>query len=83
MADQHRCLARCICLHYAHSIDDHNCIHNSLPALTNLVTIYLKLYILYTSIDKTLVNSLHGLLNCERGGLDCHVITAEYSTRVY
>ena len=26
--------------------------------------------ILYTNIDQTLVNSLHGLLNCEIGGLD-------------
>jgi len=37
---------------------------------------------LYTNIDQTLVNSLHGLLNCEIGGLDCHVITIEYITRV-
>jgi len=26
----------------------------------------------------TLVNSLHGLLNFEIGGLDCRVITTEY-----
>ena len=38
--------------------------------------------VLYTHIDQTLVNSLHGLLNCEIGGLDCHVITTEYRTRV-
>ena len=31
--------------------------------------------LLYTNIDQTLVNSLHKLLNCEIGGLDCHVIT--------
>jgi len=31
------------------------------------------------NIDQTLVNSLHGLLICEIGGLDCYVIT----TRVY
>ena len=37
----------------------------------------------YTNIDQTLVNSLHGLLNCEIGGLDCHVITTEYRTCVY
>ena len=37
--------------------------------------------VLYTNIDQTLVNSLHGLLNCEIGGLDCHVITIEYRTR--
>ena len=30
------------------------------------------------NIDQTLMNSLHGLLNCEIGELDCHVITAEY-----
>jgi len=35
------------------------------------------LYIIYTNIDQTLVNSLHGLLNCEKGGLGCHVITTE------
>jgi len=34
---------------------------------------------LYTNI----VNSLHRLLNCEIGGLDCQVITAEYRTRVH
>jgi len=39
--------------------------------------------VLYTNIDQTLVNSLHGLLNCEIGGLDCHVITAEHRTRVH
>jgi len=40
------------------------------------------LLVLYTHIDQTLVNSLHRLLNCEIGGLDCHVITTEYITRV-
>ena len=29
------------------------------------------------------MTSLHGLLNCEIGGLDCHVITTEYRTRVH
>jgi len=28
------------------------------------------------------MNSLKRLLNCEIGGLDCHVITTEYRTRV-
>jgi len=37
---------------------------------------------LYTNIDQTLVNSLSGQLNCEIGGLDSHVITTEYRTRV-
>ena len=40
-------------------------------------------YIVYTNIDQKLLNSLHGLLNCEIGGLDCHVITTEYRTRVH
>jgi len=31
--------------------------------------------LLYSNIDQTLVNSLHGLLNYEIYGLDCHVIT--------
>ena len=39
--------------------------------------------VLYTNIDQTLVNSLHGLLNCKIGGLDCHVITTEYRARVH
>ena len=30
----------------------------------------------------SVMNSLHRLLNCEIGGLDCHVITTEYRTRV-
>ena len=33
--------------------------------------------VLHWSIDQTLVNSLHSLLNCEIGGLDCSVITIE------
>jgi len=40
-----------------------------------------KINIVY-DIDQTLVNSLHRLLNCEIGGLDCRVIT-EYRTRVH
>ena len=39
--------------------------------------------LLYTNIDRTLMNSLHRLLNCEIGGLDCNVITTEYRTRVH
>ena len=31
----------------------------------------------------SLVNLLHGLLNCEIGGLDCRVITTEYRTSVH
>jgi len=37
---------------------------------------------MYTNIDQKLVNSLHGLLNCEIGGLDCRVITTGYRIRV-
>jgi len=39
--------------------------------------------VLNGSIDQTLVKSLHGLLNCEIGGLDCRVITTEYRSRVH
>ena len=42
----------------------------------------LKQRVLHENIDQTLMNSLHGLLNCEIGGLDGHVITTEYRTRV-
>ena len=42
-----------------------------------------RLVVLYTIIDQTLVNSLHGLLNCEIGGVDSDVITIEYRTRVH
>jgi len=38
-------------------------------------------HVLYRNIDQKLVNSLHGLLNCEIGGLDCRAITTEYRTR--
>ena len=31
--------------------------------------------LLYAHIGQTLVNALHGLLNCEIGRLDWHVIT--------
>jgi len=44
--------------------------------------VYLKQELVYTKIDHTLMNSLHVLLNCEIGGLDSHVITTEYKTRV-
>ena len=39
--------------------------------------------VFYISIEKILVKSLHGLLNWEIDGLDCHVITTEYRTRVH
>ena len=37
--------------------------------------------LMHENTDQTLVNSLHGLLNFEIGGLECHVITTEYRTR--
>jgi len=43
----------------------------------------MKEHILYTNIIQTLMTSLHGLLTCEIGGLDCHVITTEFRTRVH
>jgi len=39
--------------------------------------------VIETNIDQTLVYSLHRLLNCEIGGLDCRVIITEYKTRVH
>ena len=40
---------------------------------------------MYTNIEQTLVNSFHGLLNCEIGELDGHVITTsiEHMSCVY
>jgi len=40
-----------------------------------------NIYALYTDIDQNRINSLHRLLHCEIGGLDCRVITTEY--RIY
>jgi len=39
--------------------------------------------VLFRNIDQTLVNSLHGLLICEIGELDCRVITTEHRTCVH
>ena len=39
--------------------------------------------VVYINIDHTLGNSLHRLLNCEIGALDCHVITTQYRARVH
>ena len=44
---------------------------------------HVGLPVLYTNIDQKLMNSLHRLLNCEIGGLDCRVITTEYRTSVH
>jgi len=40
-------------------------------------------HVLYRNIDQILVNSLHGLLICYIGRLDCRVITTEYRTRAH
>ena len=42
-----------------------------------------SIVVLYKHIDQTLMNSFHGLLHCEIGGLDCSVITTEYRTQVH
>jgi len=39
--------------------------------------------LVYWNIEQTLKNSLHGLFHCEMGGLDCHVISTEYISRVH
>jgi len=46
------------CIHLSYC--NQTCVHS------NSATLY--------NVDQTLVNSLHGLLNCEMGGLDRHVI---------
>ena len=38
--------------------------------------------LLYENIDLILVNSLQGKLDFEIGGLECRVITTEYTSRV-
>ena len=54
---------------------DHVCRYY-FPCLRNIsVSFSISFRIGYTNIDQTLVNSLHELLNCELGELDCHVIT--------
>jgi len=64
--------------------------YNTHIILANRVACWLELmpehkysYILYLNIDQKLLNSLHGLLNCEIGELDCHVFTTEYRTHVH
>ena len=53
-----------------------------------IIIIYIHLshvqpHALYRNIDQTLVNSLHGLLNCEIGGIEFRVITADYLSSVH
>jgi len=61
------------------------CVINSLSnfILSTIVFVVLNTCLLYTNIVQTLKNSLHRLLNCEIGGLDCSVITTEYRTCVH
>jgi len=39
---------------------------------------YSNPFVFYTNIDQTLVNSLHGLLKCEKGRLDRRGITTVF-----
>jgi len=43
-----------------------------------MLSCFLSTVLLHENIDQTLVNSIHGLLNIERGVVDCCVITTEY-----
>jgi len=56
---------------------------NQTPLKSQALSQGFALCILYRKIDQTLVDSLQGLLNFERVGLDCRVITTEYKTRVH
>jgi len=51
--------------------------------MCNVVQAVLLLLVLYTNIDQTLLNSLHGMMICLTGELDCHIITIEYITRAH
>jgi len=72
-----------MCVYYIECI----CLYIILNVNVCLLPVYREAFrlpiVLCTKIDQTLVNSLHGLLNCEIGGLDCRVITTEYRTRVH
>jgi len=59
-------------------------VEDNIDALCTFVWVYLHiwLWLVYTNIDLTLMNSLHKLLNYEIAGLERHFITTEYSTRV-
>ena len=52
-----------------------------IPVIPLVHAIYICV-LLYGNVDQTLMNSLHGLMNCEIGGLDWCVIT-EYIPRVH
>ena len=69
----------CVTLEGAKWIECMGIIYKYWPDTREFITRTVELY---TNIDQTLVNSLHGRLNCEIGGLDCHVITW-YMSRVH
>ena len=48
-----------------------------------MLLLYITAYIVYKHWPDTPEFIIHGLLNCEIGGIDCHVITREYRTRVH
>ena len=52
--------------------------NDPIPGYTNIYVHNLNVTLLHGNIDQTLVNTVHGLLNCKISGLDSHVITAEY-----
>jgi len=68
-----------------HLHNDINGRYSTVSSILNCITIHYYVFYfrmatenirMYRNIDQTLVNSLHGLLNCEIGGLD-------YRTRVH
>ena len=54
--------------------------NDPIPGYTYIYVHNLNVTLLHGNIDQTLVNTVHGLLNCKISGLDSHVITAEYRT---
>jgi len=56
---------------------------NRYISMIGLTLFYPEFQEMHGNIDQTLVNSLHGLLNCEIGGLDCRIIITEYKTHVH
>ena len=64
-----------------HSFDK-SIFHKGHKQKENNIHINSQTHVLYIHFDHTLLNSLHRLVNCEIGGLDCHIITTEYRTRV-
>jgi len=59
-----------------------NSLH-SLPDTHEFITRPTRHSWIHYTAYQSLLSSLHGLLNCEIGGLDRHVITTEYRTCVH